>query len=71
LNPKRKPVNKWLQLTGIPIQMGIVIYLFANLGQWLDVKYPNDDNLYTKLITVLGVFVALYLVIQQLKKING
>jgi Putative F0F1-ATPase subunit Ca2+/Mg2+ transporter len=71
LNPKHKPVNKWLQLIGIPIQMGIVIYLFAYFGQWLDVKYPNEDNLYTKLITMLGVFISLYLVIQQVKKVNG
>jgi hypothetical protein len=70
LIPKHKPVNKWIQLIGIPMQMGIVIYLFAFLGDWLDEKYPNENNLYTKIITILGVFISLYLVIQQVNRLN-
>jgi lipid-A-disaccharide synthase-like uncharacterized protein len=67
---QNKPVNKWIQLIGIPMQMGITIYLFAFLGQWLDIKYPNNNQIYTKAITVLGVFISLYLVIQQVNRIN-
>lgn len=52
------------------MQMGITIYLFAFLGQRLDIKYPNNNQIYTKAITVLGVFISLYLVIQQVNRIN-
>jgi uncharacterized membrane protein YfcA len=67
---KKKPFNKWLALINIPIQMGIIIFLFAYLGQWLDGKYPNPNSLYTKFITILGVFVALYNVYRQVDQIG-
>ncbi|MFY7810456.1 MAG: AtpZ/AtpI family protein [Flavobacterium sp.] len=70
MNQKHKPVNKWLQLIGIPIQMGVVIFLFASLGEYLDQKYLNVNHIYTKIVTILGVFVSLYLVIQQVNRIN-
>ncbi|MFY7757928.1 MULTISPECIES: AtpZ/AtpI family protein [Flavobacterium] len=68
-SPKKQP-NRWLALINIPIQMGIIIFLFSLLGQWLDGKYPNSNNWYTKGITVLGVFVAMYNVLRQVKEID-
>lgn len=68
--PQKKTRNKWLGLINIPLQMGIVIFLFAYLGQWLDTKYPNPENYYTKGITMLGVFFALYNVYRQVKELE-
>jgi hypothetical protein len=68
--PKKKPLNKWLQLINIPIQMGIVIFLFAYLGQWLDEHYKNVHNPNTKIFTLMGVFLALYNVIRQVNQLN-
>ena len=34
--PKKKPLNKWLQLINIPIQMGVVNFIFYYLGKCLD-----------------------------------
>ena len=62
--------NKWLALSSIPTQMGIVIFLFAYLGQWLDEKYTNSGNWYTKTCTIIGVFLSLYNVIRQVNQIN-
>ena len=45
-NPKKQTNNKWLALINIPIQMGIVIFLFSYLGRWLDEKYPNPNEIY-------------------------
>ncbi|MBY0487600.1 MAG: AtpZ/AtpI family protein [Flavobacteriaceae bacterium] len=67
---KKKQRNKWLALINIPIQMGVIIFLFAYAGKWLDEKYPNPDELYTKLITLLGVFLAMYNVYRQVKEIG-
>lgn len=63
-----KPLNKWIQLISIPAQMGIVIFLFAYLGQFLDEKYQSEN--YVKIFTVVGVFLAMYNVIRQVNQLN-
>jgi uncharacterized membrane protein YfcA len=68
LNNKNKPLNKWIQLISIPAQMGIVIFLFAYLGQYLDEKYQSEN--YVKIFTVVGVFLALYNVIRQVNQMS-
>ena len=67
-NTKLKPPNKWMQLISIPAQMGIVIFLFAYLGQYLDEKYQSEN--YVKIFTVVGVFLALYNVIRQVNQMS-
>lgn len=68
--PKKKARNKWLALINIPIQMGIIIFLFAYGGRWLDEKYPNPHRLYVKILTMVGVVLAFYNINRQLKEIN-
>lgn len=68
-NKKKRP-NKWLVLINIPIQMGIVIFLFAYLGKWLDTNYPNKHSIYVKVLTLFGVAIAFYNLNRQLKKLN-
>ena len=67
---KKKQRNKWLALINIPIQMGIIVFLFAQLGQWLDHKFINKHNLYVKILTMVGVALAFYNIARQLKEIN-
>lgn len=67
---KKKQRNKWLALINIPIQMGVVIFLFAYFGDWLDNKYPNKHNIYVKSATLVGVALAFYNINRQLKEIN-
>ncbi len=69
--PPKKQLNKYLRLTGIGLQMGITIYLASYLGKWLDVKYPNENNLYTIILTLLGVVISFYSLLKQVKKINN
>jgi hypothetical protein len=66
----KKQRNKWLALINIPIQMGVIIFLFSYLGNWLDVKYPNSHNLFVKSLTLVGVAIAFYNINRQLKDIN-
>ncbi|MFN3752824.1 AtpZ/AtpI family protein [Flavobacterium sp.] len=68
--PKKKARNKWLTLINIPIQMGVIVFLFAYLGRWLDEKYANPHNLYVKILTLVGVAIAFYNLNRQLKEIN-
>ena len=68
-DPKRKR-NKWLALTAIPIQMGATIFLFAWLGGWLDKKYSNPNGIYTKILVLAGVGVALFTLYRQVRELN-
>ena len=64
-----KHLIKWIQLISIPAQMGMVIFLFAYLGQYLDEKYQSEN--YVKIFTVVGVFLAMYNVIRQVNQLNN
>jgi F0F1-type ATP synthase assembly protein I len=67
---KKKQRNKWLTLINIPIQMGVIVFLFAYLGRWLDEKYINPHRLHVKILTMVGVLIAFYNINRQLKEIN-
>ncbi|TYB74254.1 AtpZ/AtpI family protein [Bizionia gelidisalsuginis] len=45
--------------------MGLTIYLGSKLGEWLDIKFNNDDQLYYKIVTLVSVFIAIFMVIRQ------
>jgi len=68
---KKKPLNKYVRFTGIAFQMGGTIYLGSLLGGRLDGKFPNEHELYTKIVTLLAVFVAMYAIISQVIKITN
>ncbi len=67
---QKKPLNKYLALSGVGLQMGITIYLFAYLGKWIDAKYPNEKNIYTLICVTFGFVISLYSLIKQLERIN-
>jgi len=50
--------------------MGITIYLFYRLGNWLDQKWAVPDQWATKISTLIGIFLSLYQVIKQVNKLN-
>ena len=60
-----------MRFTGIAFQMGGTIYLGSLLGEWLDGKYPNETELYTKICTLVAVFGAMYSVIKQVTKLTN
>ncbi len=50
--------------------MGVIVFLFAYLGDWLDQKYPNPNTIYVKISTLTGVALSFYNLNRQLKEIN-
>jgi uncharacterized membrane protein len=68
---KKQNNRKWLALINIPIQMGVIVFLFSSLGNWLDAKYPNPNTIYVKILTLVGVAIAFYNINRQLKDINN
>ena len=71
-NPKKlhKPkAFRWLALTGYSAQLGVSIYASARLGQWLDLTYQTDRT-WTLICVLLGLFVSITILLQQLKTLN-
>lgn len=68
--PNKKQTSKWIALINIPIQMGVIIFLFSYLGNWLDENHPSPKLYYNKILIMIGVALALYNVIRQVKEIN-
>jgi uncharacterized membrane protein len=62
--------NKWLVLITIPAQMGITIFLFSFLGEWLDSHYPNDWVYCHKVLLVIGVFLSMYNTIRLVNQVS-
>lgn len=69
-NQKKIKRNKWLALINIPIQMGIIIFVFSYFGTWLDTKFPNKHDVFVKVLILVGVAIAFYNINRQLKDIN-
>ncbi|MFK2819123.1 AtpZ/AtpI family protein [Flavobacteriaceae sp. LMIT009] len=67
---KENPLKQVAVLSGIGIQMGVIIYLFVLLGKWLDTNYNNGEKLFIIICTLLGVAASLYVVIKQLNRIK-
>lgn len=69
-NKQESPLKNVAKLSGIAIQMGVIIYVFVFLGKWLDTKYNDGDKLFVIILTLLGVAISLYTVIKQVNRIK-
>ena len=68
---KRNQLKNYARFSGLAIQIGATIYAGSLLGEWLDVKYPNENEIYTKVVTLASVFLAMYSVIKQVTKLTS
>jgi Putative F0F1-ATPase subunit Ca2+/Mg2+ transporter len=71
MSKKIDGVKRWAILSGIAFQMGIIIYLFVQLGKWLDTTYNAGNRSYLMICTLVGVGVSLFLVVKQTKDLNS
>ncbi|WP_457617007.1 AtpZ/AtpI family protein [Lutibacter sp.] len=67
---KKKPLHKYIQLTGVAFQMGITIYLGTYVGKKLDDYFQSTKKTFTIIGTLLGLLISIWSVLLQLKKIN-
>jgi F0F1-type ATP synthase assembly protein I len=69
--PKKKSNLKNIAvLSGIAFEMGAIIFLSAKGGIWLDQHYDNEKRIFTAIATILGVAIAIWVVLRQLKRIQ-
>lgn len=67
---KGNPLKQVAILSGIGIQMGVIIFLFVKLGKWLDSEYNPGGKTFLVTCTLLGVAASLYVVVKQLNQIK-
>jgi len=69
-SPKNKHLRNGVMLSGIAVQMGLIIFLAVKGGNWLDQHYQTEKRIFTVVGTLLGVAIAIWVVLQQLKRIK-
>ncbi|MGB0776899.1 MAG: AtpZ/AtpI family protein [Flavobacteriaceae bacterium] len=66
----KKPLNKFIRLSGVGIQFGVTIWLFSLLGKWLDGKFNTDKTL-TIIMVLIGFVLSMYSLIKRLKAMEN
>ena len=66
----KRSSGRYLQLTGIGLQMGLTIFIGAYVGRWLDEKYPSDKKWFTIGLTIFAVIGSLISVLRQVNRLN-
>lgn len=69
MSPQKRP-NRYLVLAGSGLQMGITIYIGAQIGKYLDGEYPQEKNWFTIGFTLLFVAISLYNLLKQVNRLN-
>ncbi len=64
-----KRLSPYLKFTTLALQMGLTIYLGSELGDWLDFKFST--TFCKPSVTLFSVFLAIYMVINQVTKISN
>lgn len=68
-NQNQKPPNKFIRFTSAGLQIGITIWLGNEFGSWLDTRYNKEY--FEPIITLISIFISLYLVISQVIKLSN
>jgi F0F1-type ATP synthase assembly protein I len=59
------PLKQLALLSGIGIQMVAIIAVGTFIGVNLDEAYPNQNNLFTLILTLTSVIISIYYVIRR------
>lgn len=63
-------LNVYARFSGIGFQMIAIIGLGVYAGVKLDEKYPNKNNLFTLICSLVAIGMALYFVINKVSNIS-
>lgn len=63
--------KKILRFTGVGIQMGVTIWLFAMLGDYIDKKQGNETAWWTLGLILFAVISSMLLLIKEIKKLGN
>ena len=60
--------NKFLLLSNLAIQMGVIITVGVFLGNYVDFKLNNQTPYWTILLSLLSISASLYQVLKKIKE---
>ncbi|TVZ56343.1 putative F0F1-ATPase subunit (Ca2+/Mg2+ transporter) [Lutibacter sp. Hel_I_33_5] len=63
---KKKPLSNYARFSGIAFQMLAIIAIGTFVGVKLDEKYPNKNNLFTLILSLTSVILAIVFVIRRI-----
>jgi len=58
-------LNSFIRYSGMGFQMIAIILLFYWAGSKLDERSGNEKSVYTAVLSLLGVFAGLYIVLKE------
>lgn len=68
---KKSQLRNWAIFTGIAFEMGGTIFVCAWIGRELDERYPSNKNWFTIGLVLFGLVASIFLVLQQLKRMDN
>ena len=71
MSKQDKPLKNFAALSGLGVQMGVIIYVFVRIGKWLDAYLNLPKKIFVAIGAITGVALGLYVVLKQLKKIQN
>ncbi len=63
----KKLPNRWLVFSGLVFQIGVVMFLMVELGNWIETKISSENKLPTLFSSLFGLFIVVYLIKKQSK----
>ena len=71
MSKQDKPLKNFAVLSGLGVQMGVIIYVLVRIGKWLDAYLNLPKKIFVAIGAITGVALGLYVVLKQLKKIQN
>ena len=71
MSKQDKPLKNFAALSGLGVQMGVIIYVLVRIGKWLDAYLNLPKKIFVAIGAIIGVAVGLYVLLKQLKKIQN
>lgn len=71
MSKQDKPLKNFAALSGLGVQMGVIVYVLVRIGKWLDAYLNLPKKIFVAIGAITGVALGLYVVLKQLKKIQN
>ncbi|MBC90987.1 MAG: hypothetical protein CMC67_02425 [Flavobacteriaceae bacterium] len=65
----RKQPNKWLFFSALAFQIGVLMYLMLELGNWIEAKISSENKFPTLFCSLAGLIILVYMIKKQSKNL--
>lgn len=62
-----KNKKHFIKYSNMVVQMGVIIGVFTYVGHYLDLKFDTSKKYWTMILSLAGVFGAIYQIIRNLR----